>query len=85
MDEIIIDGFSKCPECGNYVSNNNFDFNENRCDICVFEENNYEEYFDEDDWQQQEDARKSECTCGAYQWVDGREFVQVADCICGRT
>jgi len=41
---------------------------------------------DEDEYFEREQARKAECTCGAYQWSKSRlEFVQVADCCCGRT
>ena len=42
--------------------------------------------FDEDENFEREQARRAECVCGAYQWSKiWLEFIQVADCCCGRT
>jgi len=37
--------------------------------------------YDEEREQAQEDERRAECWCGAFQW-NGTQFVQVADCVC---
>jgi hypothetical protein len=46
---------------------------------CPVSENEYEDRLE------QEQARMASCCCGAFQWVDKKGYVQVADCCCGRT
>ena len=38
-----------------------------------------------EDYLEQEQGRMASCCCGAFQWVNKKGYVQVADCCCGRT
>jgi hypothetical protein len=47
--------------------------------ISICEEEDREERLE------REQEIMASCCCGAFQWVDKKGFVQVADCCCGRT
>lgn len=60
-----------CKNCKNYIP--------------YEEEDDDEPFLDDDEYQDRENERLAECTCGAWQWSQKRgEFVHVADCVCGK-
>ena len=40
---------------------------------------------DREDRLEREQEIMASCSCGAFQWVDKKGYMQVADCCCGRT
>jgi hypothetical protein len=74
----------RCDECGVILK----DDEQYMCKACIKFENMLDSYPDDDDtdWAERKEEelqeRASNCTCGAWQIING-QAVHVADCCCG--
>ena len=74
----------ECPECGDDIC---FGEAEHHCNHCEKDEDDEHEYFGgiddyEEEMQERDEQRMSECKCGGYQKGADGKIIMVADCVC---